>query len=251
MILDLLILGIISFFVFLGTRQKTMNQLINLISLLVATFAALKLYTYLGNLIVASGVFGYFAADIISWVFICLALYIGLTFAGRKYLKKIEEKYFKEKYDKIFGGILGGMKTLFIIVFVLFLMDVLVHARTDKKDALAKTRHALDNSFIASTVIKYNPFKVLKITKALSGYARLQNNPKAVSKVAQQQEIQQLLKNKTIKELINDKKLNSAIANRDYVRLLQNDKFMEVLRDKEAMRLLMSVDFENVFEEEK
>ena len=270
MLLDLLIILIMAFFVILGVMQGATKQVISLIRIAIAAIIATKLYVYYGKLIAASNIFGFFVSELVAWIFIYILAYILINILkklirdkllGKKSLKdKIEEKVITGSLDKIFGGILSGFKTLIIIVFMIFLLDVLLGARTDKKDKLfppeagppmaEKTKKTINNSIIASNITKYNPFKKSKVTKAFSDYARLQNNPKALRKVAKQESVKKLLENKKIKGLLKDKKLNKAIADKDYVRLFQNEKILEIMRDKELINLLLSVDFETVFDEE-
>lgn len=260
MLLDLLVILIVAFFVVMGVMQGATKQIISLIRITTAAIVATLLYVYVGKLITAANIFHFFISELIAWVFIYIVAYMVINILKKlirdkllpkKSLKdKIEKKVVTGSLDKIFGGILGGFKTLVIIIFIIFLLDVWVLTRTDKKDKLLTVKNTLGNSIIASNIIERNPFKKLKITKAFSGYARLQDNPKALRKVAKQEKVQKLLKNKKIKALINDKKLNKAIADKDYVRLFQNEKILEIMRDKKLMNLLLSVNFDEVFDEE-
>jgi membrane protein required for colicin V production len=261
MLMDLLIILIVAVIVLVGIRQGAIRQIIGLIGITIGIILATKFYVSLGSLIIKIGHPNLLTADLLAWLIICLVTYLLIKIPSLLLEKKLPGNVIKGKWDKILGGIFSGLKALLIIMVTLLLVDLMINIQLTNmelsglpKDGISPAEKAeknLNGSFIASTLVKYNPLKELKIVKSIKYYTKLPNKPEDLEKIAQDEKVKKLLENEKIKTLVTDETVQKAIADKNYGQLLQNEKILQIMNDKELLGILLSVGFENNSADEK
>ncbi|MBK5277978.1 MAG: CvpA family protein [Bacteroidia bacterium] len=121
---DILLLVLIVLGAFSGYRSGFLMELISLLAIVLGIFGGFKLMGE-GMILLQDQ----FNADktvlpYISFVVIFLIIVIGVTIIG-KMIKHVIDKSFLGKVDQLMGLILGGLKSLFLLSVVIWIVDSL------------------------------------------------------------------------------------------------------------------------------
>ncbi len=249
MTLDLLLISCVILWMAIGFYSGFWAQVLRLGALVGAYFLAglvarpagtwlflnLKIPPLVGSIIAPA------VAFLVLYMILATAAW-AMVRAARRLRAATGEK--RSRWNSWGGALLGGIKMVFILGVLLSAVALAREPleRLSKKSVLEKL--ALDDSKIFALINKHNLLARfhLPIVGDITTLTKLATDPKAAEKVANDPQIQALIKHPKIKALLDDPAIIRASETRDIAALLANPRINELANDLELQKLINSVD---------
>ncbi len=237
-IIDYIFVGAVFFFAVVGFAAGVLRQFLGVLGVIVSLFVGYLFYKNTGNLLFVTVVI--VAAGVIFKI---------IVYAIRKIYFILRKEKEKISFCSRMGGLLiGGFKGavyVFIVLVCVYLFEGIV--RTANPGIAGHFEDSLFYSYFKQSNLLSNVGPLRKIHFA----CKLISKKSVGNLLANDAAIYKLRQNPSVKAVLEDKELQQDMQNKDYRRILSNSKFIELLRDKEFLNLISSVDYEDIYKQQK
>ena len=237
-IIDCILVGAVFLFALVGFAAGMLKQFLGILGIIVSLFAGYLFYKNTGNLLLVAVVIA------VAGLIFKIAIYV---------IKKIYFNLRKEKerislYSRMGGMLIGGFKGaayVFIVLICIYSFEGIVGA------ASPDIARYFEDSFFYSYLKQGNLLSGAPLLKKIHFASKLISKKAAGNLLENDAAIYKLRQNPSVKAVLEDKELQQSMQNKDYGRILSNPKFIELLRDKEFLNQIASVDYENIYKQQK
>lgn len=213
-----------------GWSKGFLQTILGPIALIIGTLLSYFHYVIYHNLVVATAI-GIVGPIILS---IAFSMTLGvLLLAGDKKNYSMISRFCGAVINMCWGEflIITGM---FLVILIPLRLPVVQTAQADIQQSVsyAQTKLILSQIFQEQqdSISAFDPSKITALT-----------DPKAIEKVGETVEFQDLMQEPLVQELLNDPDANKAIDQKDIGKLLQNPKFIALTRDPALLQKFLSL----------
>lgn len=233
--INLIVLLIIIFFALAGLRKGFWQYLLELLITALALWAS-WLYYQQKHLILSS---------LLVFVWVFLGLSVLKWFLLRMRRKRTGQQLSLSSTNRSCGAILGFIWGMFIVVLVIFTIDILPTAAVFKYNIKEK----IQASAVCRIFQRLIPLRKVAIVENISYMSKVSVDEEAKMRLGSQPEVQELLQHQHLKAIREDEEIVSQLENKELQKLLVNPKILKLLNDGEFVEKLLRLDFKKALEE--
>jgi len=246
--LDGLAVGMVMVFGLLGYTRGILRQGLTVAALVASYFASALLAAPLAGWVPEDWQVTDAMAHVIGRALGGAMVFVSLSLASHLIDKRIgrTQSGVPVPWNRNLGGLAGVAFGLLLAFCGLCLADAYRKAYPASDGWWAR---AIDASYFRRQVQLMNPADRFLITDSLKLIRRARNNPEALKKLAEKEELKALLDDPLIQEILQDEELMSAIQNRDLKRVAGDEKITRLLTNAELRKKVFSPQVRAAFSE--
>jgi uncharacterized membrane protein required for colicin V production len=243
---DLLAVSIVLAFTLVGFLRGILRQALSVAAVLTAYLASAVLAAPLAALVLRShemsSAMAYMVGRFIGGALIFISLSLAVRVADKRFGRT---RYgVLRPWNRNIGALAGLLFGLVLAFSMLCVLDAAWKAMPGSKSPLVR---AAEGSRFRTWITAHNPADRLLITDSLKFARIVRSNPKAMSKLQDKPEIQELFNDPAIQRVVNDEELmrqiEEAVKANDPAQLLKiagNENIRNLLADSDLRRKLLS-----------
>ena len=222
-----------------GYMRGILRRVLFIASLVVAYLGSAPLGPWLGGMIAARVDWPANACYTVGRIAGGLLIYVSLTVCAQVMDRKLGHT--RAGYMRLWNrnwGLVGGLASgLLIALIVLFVADSMLKAFPEASGSLAE---AARRSTLRRMVSRFNPGDRFLVTDVLRLLRASRDDPAAVQRLSEQEEVRSLLEHPDVRSVMNDAELGRALRAGEVDVVLQNENLRRLLKSRDLRQRLVA-----------